>query len=629
MFVWRELNRRNVVKVAVTYAIVGWLVLQVADTLFPALQLPAWTVTFVAALLVLGFPIALLLSWAYEITPQGIKRTKDVPTAESVTHVTGQRLNYIIIALLLAAVTALAINNYLLPDDSIRLTSEVSGRSQSGDAAEIRPSDEDASITVAVLPFESFSNESEQEAFADGLTEEVLNSLAQLGRLRVTARTSSFAFKGSNQTIREIADALGVDHIVEGSVRRSGDTIRITAQLILAQDESQLWSEAFDRDLQEIFEIQEEIARAVAEALEITLGVGDLGRRPGMTRSLEAYEQFLLGVQRLPDISTNDAERNLRASVAYFERAVDIDPEFALAWLAISNAYNEALPFVPNAPSDEWVETSSRAMDRAMELAPDSVEIRANAAHRALQRGEWIEGSRLSSRLINDSSSSAFDSLVARIYGQSRMLTGSPEEAIPFLERAKLFDPLDGPTAQSLGQAYLYAGNASAALSEFDRGLGLENGRRALLIGSSAVAALTTGDRALVEDRIQLLADSPDPTRDINLSMGALLDDPQSALSELRRVLEDADSSLIFAVVSNWAAFFGDAELALDALRRIPLPEETWVVAHQIWRPTMKDVRQLPGFRDLVAEMGLIEYWEELGWPELCQMTSESELQCR
>lgn len=632
MSVIAEFSRRNVFKVAFAYAAISWLLIQIVTAIEEPLGLPGWFDTLIIVLLIIGFPVATVFAWIFEITPDGIMKSADVPVGESIAPVTRQRLNYAIIGVLLLAVVFLVVDDYFTPAEPGPSASETVEPSRSAATADTEAPANNETETIAVLPFESFVDDAEQQAFADGLTEEVLNSLAQIDNLRVTARTSSFAFKDSNQTIREIAAALGVQHVLEGSVRKSGDTIRVTAQLIRARDDSHLWSESFDRDLQDIFLIQEEIARAVAEVLEIALGVGELGARPGMTRDIGAYELYLQALQQ-PGFF-NDTERTVRATVTLLEQAIGVDPNFALAWLGISRTYFQAIPLAPNISADvsaEWATNSARALERALELAPDSVEIAAYAATQALQRGDWSESLRLLSVMLDNTSNGAFESTVQSIYGQFLKSTGSPRAAIRGLERARTLDPLDGATALQLGDAYLIAGQFEAALDEFDRGLNLPTSPRPLLLGSSLLAALGTEDRARIEERLDLMAANPDPATEINLAMGAFLDVPESAIAEIQGLLTQAEnpSRLLLVVAANWAAQYGDAEYALELLRRVPLPVENWVAANQIWRPGLKDVRALPGFRELLADMNLVEFWRESGWPEMCEPSTDNDFVCR
>ena len=258
MSIIAELRRRNVFRVGVAYAVGAWLLLQLTEVLSELLTLPEKVGPIVVALVVIGLPITLILAWLYEMTPQGIMREKDVDRSQSITRQTGRKLDRTIIGVLAVAVAYLLVDKLVLRhsvDPVARSATEVAQ-----DAAPDRPA------SVAVLPFVNMSNDRENEYFSDGLTETLLHMLAQLPDLRVAARTSSFAFKGENTSVADIAATLGVEHILEGSVQKSGDRVRVTAQLIRAQDGFHIWSQNYTRPLEDIFAIQDEIATDVAAA---------------------------------------------------------------------------------------------------------------------------------------------------------------------------------------------------------------------------------------------------------------------------------------------------------------------------------------------------------------------------
>ncbi len=313
---WGELKRRNVIRVAVAYAIVSWLILQLTDVLMPLLSLPEWVGRFVLFLLIIGFLLALILSWAYELTPEGVKLEKNVDRSQSITHTTGRKLDFIIIGVLSAALLLFALDKFVWTAD-VAPAAITAGETRS----------------IAVLPFVNMSPDANQEWFADGLTEEILNSLARTPDLLVSARTSSFAYKGSTEDVPTIAAALGVKHILEGSVRRSGDRLRVTAQLIRARDGFHLWSQSYDRHLADLIDIQENVAIEIASALETAMDPEALARFVSSgTDSIPAYEAYLRGLAAgVSTIASGDIYEYLDARDAY-EEAIQIDSEFALAY---------------------------------------------------------------------------------------------------------------------------------------------------------------------------------------------------------------------------------------------------------------------------------------------------------
>jgi TolB-like protein len=274
---FNELKRRNVFKVAAAYVIVGWLVMQVGDTLGPALLLPGWINSALAFFLILGFPLAMFFAWAFEMTPEGIKKEKDVVRGDSITRVTSQKLNGMIIGLLVIALGYFAFDKFVLDPgrDAAEIDAAVQTAQEAASAGQA-PTVNDNSI--AVLPFVNMSDDAANEYFSDGISEEILNALAKVKGLKVAGRTSSFSFKGKDQDLRQIGETLGVQHILEGSVRKAGNQVRITAQLIKASDGFHLWSETFDRELTDIFAIQDEIAQTILEQMKLELMGGQSHR---------------------------------------------------------------------------------------------------------------------------------------------------------------------------------------------------------------------------------------------------------------------------------------------------------------------------------------------------------------
>ena len=315
--VWGELKRRNVVRVAVAYAIVSWLILQLTDVLKSLLELPQLLGGVVFVLLAIGFLLALILSWAYELTPEGLKKEKDIDRSESVTHLTGRKLDFAIIGLMAVAIIYLVLDNYVLdqiPSDTVEKIADKS---------------------IAVLPFVALSSGDDDSYFADGLTEEILNALTQLPELQVTARTSSFFFKGQNIPVPEIATRLNVAHIVEGSVRRDGERVRITAQLIHASDDIHLWSQTYDRTLDDIFAVQEDIAENIAEMLEVVLddNARRIMRGVGI-RDVEAFIAYQKGLEAFVMAHQGGSiAEPLALANAYFDRALEAAPGLTRARL--------------------------------------------------------------------------------------------------------------------------------------------------------------------------------------------------------------------------------------------------------------------------------------------------------
>ncbi len=329
MSLFEELKRRNVIRVAIAYAVIAWVLAQVAEFAFENFGAPDWVLKSVVVILLLGLPIAIVFAWAFEMTPDGIKREKEVDRSQSVTTQTGRKLDRVIIAVLVVALAWFAWDKFGGSTDSAPAVTASSISDKS----------------VAVLPFVAMSSGPDDEFFADGMTEEILNSLAQLPELLVTARTSAFSFKGQDIPIQEIAEVLGVQHVVEGSVRRSGERLRVTAQLIRANDGFHLWSETFDSTSEDMIEVQENIAEDIAVALEVVLDENkrDAMRLAGL-RDIEAFTLYQKGRDlferahgEIPQIE------GLRQANVYFEQVMEVAPEYWQVYADHSDLYTHLL----------------------------------------------------------------------------------------------------------------------------------------------------------------------------------------------------------------------------------------------------------------------------------------------
>ena len=345
-----ELKRRNVFRAAVAYVLVAWILLQIADVLFPALGLPEWTVRLVAGLLILGFPLTLIFAWAFDLTPEGIKRDRDVD--RTAAPASSRRLDIATIIVAVIAVALFVVDRFVWREDS-----------QIKPPAAVEAAAPEGVKSIAVLPFVNVSSHEEQEYFSDGLTEELLNVLARGKDMRVIGRTSSFQFKGKNEDLREIGRKLNVSHILEGSVRRSGPEVRISVQLIDSGSGTQLWARTFNRTLDDIFAVQDEIANSVASALQVEL----LGGSQTLVsqRNAEAYDWYLKGLRarhlRGPE--------NMQQAIEYFERSLEIDPGLAVAWQQLA-AVNQAMTTAGFLPTDQGVRLAKEAVGKALELDP-------------------------------------------------------------------------------------------------------------------------------------------------------------------------------------------------------------------------------------------------------------------
>ena len=381
-----ELKRRNVIRVALVYIVAAWLLLQVADVVLNNIEAPNWVFQTILLLVVLGFPFAVIFAWAFELTPEGLKKEKDVDRSESKTHDTGRKLDFIIIAVLVLALVYFAYDKYVIDP-----AQEDTLATASPQAEEISETDT-PEMSIAVLPFVNMSSDPEQEFFSDGISEELLNMLAQFPGLRVAARTSSFQFKGMNQDIAKIADTLHVAHILEGSVRKSGTRLRITAQLIKADDGFHLWSHSYDRELDDIFAVQNDIAAAISEALKVKLALdmaSGTAQRPAVipAANTQAYEAYLRGRQLIH----RRGRESLEDAVRHLERALRLDERFAPAHAHLGIATSLLLESPQSYGTLSLEEVQRRAtphFERALELEPNLAEAHGGLALLTMNNGD-------------------------------------------------------------------------------------------------------------------------------------------------------------------------------------------------------------------------------------------------
>jgi adenylate cyclase len=568
---FEELKERKVFRVGLAYAVVAWLLIQVVATVEGALNLPAWSDTLVIILLAIGFPIAVILAWAYDVTPQGIRRA---------------------------------------------------AADGAGDARQPDPdSDPPAETSIAVLPFVNMSSDPEQEYFSDGISEELLNQLVTLKGVHVAGRTSSFSFKGKNEDLRIIGEKLRVAHILEGSVRKAGNRVRITAQLIKVSDGYHLWSKTFDRDLNDIFAIQDETAKAVADALSVILGVSD-SLSSGGTTNVEAYDSYLAGLAKCKEFSRQSYEDARR----FFETAVALDPGFADAWAWLAEIYDaEAHTFMAES-GDSLAVRSSEAAARAIEIAPESPAALRVAALLAIRNRDWMGAERY---LLKALQIVPGDATTNYEYGRLLMYLGRTADSLRYIRRAAGIDPLSIVFNLNVGVALQMTGEHDAAMRQYERTEDLP-GNKDFLHTLALVCAMESGDRKLVERRLEkVLSRNPDhqhPSEAITYAMGPLLDDPARALTELRRLEADPahDNPLGRAIITVWAAWLGDDELALKQFQK--LIDSRVAAFFIIWRPIQHGMRMLPGFKDFLRQLGLVDYWRTTGnWSDFCRPVGEAD----
>jgi len=600
--IWGELKRRNVFKVAVAYAIVAWLIIEMTSTVFPALKLPEWTVTFVTALILISFPIILIGAWAFEVTPDGMKRTREIPLEHSITHITGRKFDFTIIGLLAIAVVFLIVDNYVLVGEPASVVSEQT-------VSAVQPVEK----SIAVLPFVNMSSDPEQDYFSDGLYEEILNLLAKIRGLKVIGRTSSFAFKGKNEDLSGIGQSLGVNTVLEGSVRKSGERVRITAQLIDVSDGAHIWTETYDRTITDIFAVQDDVAAAIIDALQIHVGTNPTRGRP--TENTEAYALFLKARASHNAGEGRDAEE-------FVLNAIELDPEFAEAYELLAYCYWTLCRSGIN--SAEGQKLTGEAAAKALALDPDLV------LAQALYQSGNIETYSFLGEI------EALERAVRQQPGNSALLmtlswylleTGYLQEALGVAERFVQLDPLSPNANINLANALYAVGRTSESLAALDLALQLGNDFSKWNIGQVNLME-KQDDIAIAHFEAYLEQDGLPSNWVRELVTGAR--DPATGQAYLdRHILQIVDSTSEsdgFSRQDNlgmWYLLFGFVDRYFEQILDLDLTDSAWTDADiPFYRGTVfrrSGFTAHPKYLEVAESIGIVDVWEQRGPPDFCE----------
>ena len=492
MTLFAELKRRNVIRVAIAYTIASWVLIQIIDVISPVFDVPEWAQKLVIIILAVGLVPALVFAWAFEMTPEGIKKESEVDRSGSIVHETGRKLNYVITGFLVVAVALLLVERQLRP--VVTATPEMESAAPVADASEETRNDN----SIAVLPFVNMSSEAEQEFFSDGITEQILNSLASVQELKVAGRTSSFAFKGQNDDLRKIGDALGVENILEGSVRKSGTTVRITAQLVQVEDGFHLWSATYDRELTDVFAIQDEIANEILKQLRSKLLADDIVITTAQRTGPEVYELYLQAKQRI----YTRVRQEIETAVDELDEAIQLDQEYAptfaqrgIATMLLSDQQYGVIP------DDEANRRAKRYIDQSLKLDPDlaeawaglglyytngaqnteaSIEALAKALSinpNLIDASNWLQIALIGAGDVTGAMKileeiAERDPLYRPAFSNAIQMFnnfGQPEKAEALLERMARFDPDNPDLVGAKAVNYLYSGRSGEGLQVMEQ----------------------------------------------------------------------------------------------------------------------------------------------------------------
>ncbi len=609
MSLFNELKRRNVFKVGAAYVVIAWLVAQVLQLIFESFGTPDWVMKTVLVLLGTGLPFALFFAWAFEMTPEGLKRESEVDRSQSITSETGRKLNNAIVGVLILALGYFVIDKFVLSaarDAALveaakqevkeQVLAEESVQAESAQAAGLAAQQgTQPDRSIAVLPFVNMSGDAENEYFSDGLTEELLNSLARIKELKVTGRTSSFAFKGKNTDLREIGQTLGVTHILEGSVRKAQNRVRITAQLIKAEDGYHLWSDTFDRELDDIFAIQEEIAtRVVGELSSALLGDSTEKLVHTDTTNTQAYEAYMRGrylfLRDPDDVQLQDEAEQL------FQRALELDPDFTLAWFGQFGVMN----YRHRAGSIDYKEGAIQLRnlaDKMIDMDPNLPESHLAVSRVSMIEMKWSEAEAAIKQalLLSPGDIEALNDMSGLM-----MVLNRKDEAMEYALEAQARDPLNLRSLTNVRNAYGLLGRCDEAAEVTGRALSLVPGASRYNGGLANCWMMRQGE---TKKAIELF--NKEPLAFIRLTGLAIAYDKlgdraraQQALEELITVEADDASYQYAQIYAQW----GETEKALDAL------EHAWEIGDPGTILLNTDIHMDP-IRDQPRFISLLEKW--------------------
>lgn len=591
-----ELKRRNVFRVGLAYIVVSWIALQFVDVVQDPLNLPVWLPKVVIVLLAVGFPIALIISWAFELTPDGLVKTAVVDESKSIRPQTGQRINRLIISGLTLVVVLLLAERFLPSDKA---------------PASIAPEAQAAKPSIAVLPFVNMSGDPEQEFFSDGMTEEILNVLAKNRSLLVAGRTSSFAFKGKNEDMRTIGKALGVDYLIEGSVRKEADKVRITTQLVQVSDGFHVWSETYDRKLNEIFVIQDEIAHAISDALKVSFGGGENGANTAnKTDNMAAYDLYL---------KARDAHkhRHIPKALEYAEKVTEAEPDFAPGWAV----YAQALALAPNwIYFDEPMESAGAyakafiAAQKALILDPNSIEALGALANVYRTRLQWHEAGQAYLKALSLDPDSP---VILEDYVEFLLAVGKVGDALPLAKKLVDLEPQVPIYLHALVMTYWAMGDFTAALPVAEKEYALGPDLMFMVTEYTQVLWLN-GQRAKARE---IVAESDALSAAIRENIETWFDAREKGLEGLtpEQVKIALSDPLILCYLNQKDKFF-----ALLS-ERVKLG---WWGDFFTFFPETAPYRETPEFKKHMEELKLVEYWRRDGWGDYCKPVGDEDFSC-
>ncbi len=627
-----ELRRRNVIRMAGLYLVGAWLIVQVAATLLPVFGAPDWVMKVLVGLLAVGFVAALVFSWVFELTPDGLKRDDEVAANESIAPQTAQRMNRMLLVVMALALGYFAVDKFVLAparDASNDPAAKATLETTASPAVDIAATGLTTASTIdaksiAVLAFADLSQAKDQEYFSDGVAEEILNALAKINDLKVAGRTSSFYFKGRNETLAAIGSTLGVAHVLEGSVRKQGDRLRISAKLLRVSDGVEMWSDTFDGTDADIFALQENIAQQVTSQLKVALNAGQQGRLVDVgTGNPDAYALYL----RATDVFNKRDVQRYEGAIASVQQAITMDPAFARAHSRLATLYYVSATTAAPKRHDAFIADATASAEQALRLNPTLAEPHAvlGMSHQADRRyGPARVALQRALELDADDPSTSFWS------ASQHCVTGHIAACERALDRTLQIDPLLPNALSWRSRLLVSAGDLPAAqrMNERARNVGLRWPGMTL-----SWIALKRGD--LPEARKQSM--------DLNTAFAAGLAPEAAAafaaasvgdaegIAQSARIIDDylaAGPSRINALVPLTLIRMGEVERGLTLFADRLTSNDALFLGEVLGTRLYPEVWASPAFPEFLRKTGIAAYWDEFGAPEHCRKLANGDYRC-
>jgi TolB-like protein/tetratricopeptide (TPR) repeat protein len=607
-----QLKQRQMFRVAAAYAVVAWLLIQLVNNLAPMLRLPEWAGSFFLVLLLIGFPVVLIFAWVHEL--------ESASEDGALARVKTGKLDWTLIG---ALIIVIGLVSYQQLASNNTATAEKQPGVEAAKAAAASPA---GTISLAVLPFSNLSGDPSQEFFSDGMTEEITSALARVPDLRVVGRTSAFQFKGEKKDLRSIGQALNATHLIEGSVRKAGERVRITVQLIKAEDGTNMWSENYDRELIDVFAIQEEIGRAIATSFNMRLGLA-----PGenlvsnRTENSGVYQEFLQGKAWL-------RARLSPASGPYletFESVVARDPSFAPAWVLLTRAYalepgqnREVIQAVNKGSLDDarrlvksFLDKGELAGQKAIELDPQNSGGYWGLSQIIKLRGQWAAAEDYAKKALeldpNDPDALGAESDVLFKIGHLR-------QSLPLLEKARALDPLVIGFNNNAAKILLANGQVGAAIARLES-IPATVGRRNMFLARAYAAQGRYGEAA--DTLLSSTSRDPDFRRFLEDNARLLRSAPAKVAAPQSLPENMSEYNFVYAHIGaiDRAMEYAERELEIGYLQD---------VGNILWFPDMAPLRKTERFKAYMRNVGLVDYWKARGWPDLCKPVGANDFAC-